>query len=211
MRFLVFFFFSNGALCMSGIMTMEKNEHFWKALLWRQVSTASVCSKGRHLGRVSTAPRMLHCKPSCKGEKCAGRVFWNFLESAEAQSILGCSAVICSGNQHLQTPPPIPPWGGRSPDLGVVKIHTGIWRLWPSFLLILYLYKLSLPGNHEMLMPEGTWHQLFFRGKSKGFRPWQTWIQIPVQAFVATGKTWFVFLQRFSGIDSCVHGHTAGM
>lgn len=62
-----------------------------------------------------------------------------------------------------------------------------------------------------MLMPEGTWHQLFFRGKSKGFRPWQTWIQIPVQAFVTTGKTRFVFLQRFSGTDSCVRGHTTGM
>ena len=88
------------------LMTTEKNEHFWKALLWRQVSTASVCGEGRHLGRVSTAPRMLHCKPSCKGAKCAGRVFWNFLESAEAQSILGCSAVICSGNQRLQMLPP---------------------------------------------------------------------------------------------------------
>lgn len=76
-----------------------------------------------------------------------------------------------------------PLWGCWSLDLGVVTIHAGIWRLWPCLFLILYLYMLSLPANHEMLTPEGTC-LIIFRGKSKGFRPWQTWIQIPVQAFV---------------------------
>ena len=93
------------------LMTMEKNEHFWKALLWRQVSTASVCSRERHLGGVSTAPRM----PSCKGAKCAGRVFWNFLQPTDAWSTWGRSAIICSGNQCLQTPPPAPTVGWSQP------------------------------------------------------------------------------------------------
>lgn len=49
-------------------------------------------------------------------------------------------------------------------------------------------------------------------GKSKGFRFWQTWIQISVQAFWTVGKTlFFFFLQRVRDIKEFAQGYRTGM
>ena len=74
------------------------------------------------------------------------------------------------------------------------NLKTLTWFI--SDFVSLHAFTASKSGNVD------TRGNLFiFRGKSKGFRSWQTWIQIPVQALVTIGKTRFVFLQRVRDIE----------